>query len=102
MNAPEQEKERRDGLVFLLFLPFGVMLMMVAGQWALHLAPHWSLQASMDSSLNPDTGFSGAPAGGQVEPVLAAILTPPTWQDTFLTPSASQTANNRTSPTRRR
>jgi hypothetical protein len=91
MKQSVPEREQQDRPYFLFILPLGIALMLVVGQIALGFAPYWSVSASMDSSLNPNAAYIRASSAGEVEPLLPVILTPPAWQDTFLTPQADPT-----------
>jgi len=84
-----QRKSRRDLLLILLFLPFGVLCMFMAGQIAIRLAPNWALPANLLSNLDPNTNFSGLGNRVLIEPINPGILTQPVWNGLFLTPNAS-------------
>lgn len=60
--------------------------MLIAGQIAIHLVPIWSVEAGMQSNLDPNK--LPMQQAGFIQPVLPAILTPFGWLDTFLTPGA--------------
>ncbi len=77
------DRDRNDWVLLLLFLPFGVLLMLFAGQKATQLLPYWNLRADMGSSINPNGLPPGPDSFGAVRP---EILTPAAWNDTFLTP----------------
>src|SRR5512138_3517621 len=85
---PETEKrERQDWLIVLLILLIGFMCVLGAGQRALFSAPNWTLNANMESGIDPNTDFRTKPVGF-FEPVDPAILTQPAWVRVFLTPGA--------------
>ncbi len=79
-------KPRREWLVFLLVLPFGIAVMFCVGQAAISLPPTWSVQAEMDSYIDPNTFIPEDQ--GIIAPLRVEILTQPAWGDTFLTPGA--------------
>ncbi|MBI5952558.1 MAG: hypothetical protein HY865_12950 [Chloroflexi bacterium] len=79
-------RERRDWTLLIFIIPIGIILMLVAGQAAIRLVPEWSVNAGMQSNLDPNN--LPAQQSGPVQPVLPAILTPLSWLDTFLTPGA--------------
>jgi len=79
-------RERRDWTLIIFIIPIGILLMMIAGKIAVRIVPQWSVNAGMESLLDPQT----APKQqvGFVQPILPEILTPLGWFDTFLTPGA--------------
>ncbi len=79
-------RERRDWTLLVFIIPIGIILMLMAGQVAVRLVPEWSINAGMQSNLDPNNlpNQQSAP----VQPILPAILTPLGWLDTFLTPGA--------------
>lgn len=79
-------RERRDWTLLIFIIPIGIILMLIAGQVAIRLVPIWSINAGMQSKLDPNNlpKQQSAP----IQPVLPAILTPLGWLDTFLTPGA--------------
>ncbi len=87
MKAPEQE--RRDWFLIPLILGLGFLCVIIAGQWALHFAPSWKLNANMDSKLDPNSDFLTRRPEGFIEPVDPSILTEPVWINIFLTPGAT-------------
>ena len=80
------EHERRDWIIVAIILLFGLLCVILAGQWALVFAPSWHLNADMGSKLGinlvsrPDT---------VVEAIDPSILTQPVWMGLYLTPGAS-------------
>jgi len=83
------DRDRNDWVLLLLFLPFGVLLMLFAGQKATQLLQYWNLRADMGSSINPNGLPPGHDSFGAVRP---EILTPAGWNDTFLTPGPDNSA----------
>ena len=84
-----RRKSRRDLLLILLILPFGVLCMFMAGQAAIRLAPNWVLPANMLSNLDPNSIFAGLGHRELIEPLNPGILTQPAWDRLFLTPNAT-------------
>ena len=84
------ERERRDWVIFLLILLIGIVLMLCAGQSAVAMLPRWSVQADVNSNLNPDDSYAKQHLA-IIEPVKQEILTPPAWKDSILTPQAAVT-----------
>lgn len=86
MISSTSTRERRDWALLIFIIPIGIILMLVAGQFATRLVPEWSINAGMQSNLDPNNlpKQQNAP----VQPILPAILTPLSWFDTFLTPGA--------------
>jgi hypothetical protein len=81
--------ERRDMILLLALVVLGVVLMLIVGQFALRLMPHWDVASDMDSMIDPHAAL---PQGGNpalLAPLRPEILTPPAWQETFLTPQAN-------------
>ncbi len=83
-----RRKSRRDLLLILLILPFGVLCMILAGQAAIRLAPNWALPANMLSNLDPNAKFPGLGDRVLIEPLNPGILTQPVWDRLFMTPDA--------------
>jgi hypothetical protein len=77
------DRDRKDWVLLLLFLPFGVLLMLFAGRKATQLLQYWNLRADMGSSIDPNGLPPGSNSFGAVRP---EIGTPASWNDTFLTP----------------
>lgn len=84
-----RRKSRRDLLLVLLILPFGVLCMFMTGQVAIRLAPTWVLNADMRSLLDPNAQFESGGIPVYIEPIGPGILTLPAWGDLFLTPNAA-------------
>ena len=83
------ERERLDWtIVVIIILVLGFILVMIAGQRAVHFASYWQLNANMDSHIDPNSTFVASRPDGFIEPVDASILTPPGWGD-FLTPGVT-------------
>ncbi|MBL8062418.1 MAG: hypothetical protein JNK32_05325 [Anaerolineales bacterium] len=81
------ERDRRDWSLLIFIVPLGILLMLIAGQFAMRIIPQWILNAGMGSNLKVET------AGGQqtvFQPLFnIQILTPFSWQNTYLTPNAN-------------
>ncbi|MBM3126135.1 MAG: hypothetical protein FJZ87_13860, partial [Chloroflexi bacterium] len=75
MSTNTSNKERRDWTVFLILLPIGILLMLVAGQIAIRIVPFWRVAGGMESSLDPETGSGNQPL--LFQPLSFEILTPP-------------------------
>ena len=84
------ERERRDWVIFVLILLIGIVMMLCTGQYAVALLPRWSVQADVNSNLNPDDSYTKQNLA-VVEPIKPEILTPPAWQDSILTPAVELT-----------
>ncbi|MBC7879124.1 MAG: hypothetical protein H7Y59_18285 [Anaerolineales bacterium] len=78
-------RERRDWTLLIFIIPIGIIFMLIAGQIAIRIVPEWSINAGMQSNLDPAT--APKQQAGLV-PVLPEILTPLGWFDTFLTPNS--------------
>lgn len=79
------ERDRRDWSLLIFIVPLGIFLMLIAGQFGMRIIPRWTLNTGMGSNLKVDT------AGGRqaVIPLFnIGILTPFSWQYTYLTPNA--------------
>jgi len=85
-------RERRDWTLLVFIIPIGIILMLIAGQVAIRLVPKWSINAGMQSSLDPNN--LPLQQNGPVQPILPAILTPLGWLDTFLTPGSNSENND--------
>lgn len=82
MNS--QGKERRDWSLVIFIIPIGILLLIIVGQIAIRIAPHWSVFANMRSNLDPNTT---APRPiSFFQPILPQILTPMAWAESYLTP----------------
>lgn len=84
MTANSTNRDSRDWTLIIFLLPIGILLMVLAGQFAIRLVPSWSVEGGMGSSLDPETASGGQ--SGLVAPISFDILTPMAWLDTFLTP----------------
>ena len=80
------ERLKRDWFIIFLLVMIGICLMLIAGQRATQFVSDWRLQATMRSNLDPNARFRSGSRAGHVEPVNSGILTPPIWNDTYLTP----------------
>ena len=58
--------------------------MLCAGQSAVAMLPRWSVEADVNSNLNPDDTYVKQRLV-VVEPINQEILTPPAWRDSILT-----------------
>src|SRR5215212_10531776 len=83
-----RENERRDWIIILLIILLGFLCVIVAGQWAVRFSPSWRLDTNMGSNLNPNSDFLTNIPISNIAPVDPAILTPPSWLASFLTPGA--------------
>lgn len=84
MSLHSKERERWDWGLIIFIIPIGILLLLVVGQIAIRILPHWSLFANMNSNLDPDTA---APRPlSFFQPILPQILTPMAWADSYLTP----------------
>jgi hypothetical protein len=88
----EGERKRRDWGLLLLFLFLGILLMLLAGQKGTQLLPRWNLRADIGSNLNPND-FQLGPDSRGFQPLRPEILTPPVWNNDFLTPHPEDDAN---------
>jgi hypothetical protein len=84
MTTSNSTRERRDWTLLIFLIPIGIIFMLVAGQVAIRLVPIWSINAGMQSNLDPNN--LPMQQSGPLQPILPAILTPMGWLDTFLTP----------------
>ncbi|MFZ5911786.1 MAG: DUF11 domain-containing protein [Chloroflexota bacterium] len=92
MNA--QDRVRKDLTIMLIIVLFGVLLMFLAGQWAIKFAPTWESETNMRSNLDPNLTEE---AQSPISPLSSKILTQPIWYEIFLTPNV--TIPPRTPPT---
>lgn len=79
-------------IIFFIIL-IGFLCLILAGTRALRFSPSWQLDADMGSNLDPNSDFLTKRPNGFIEPVDPAILTPPTWMASFLTPGLSIPTN---------
>jgi hypothetical protein len=82
----ENERESRDLGLMVFILLLGLLFMVFAGNRATQLLPDWSIPADMDSNLDPNARYRSRAGNGEVEPLRSDILTPPAWNDSYLTP----------------
>jgi hypothetical protein len=82
----ENERDSRDLILMVVILLLGLCFMLAAGQMATKLLPDWSVPADMGSNLDPNARFRSRSESGGVEPLRPEILTPPAWNDSYLTP----------------
>lgn len=82
------ERSGRDWSLILIVLLIGVCLMLVAGERATMVVANWSLNADMDSMLDPYTKIHMSPQTNSMQPVSPEILNEPAWLETYLTPMA--------------
>lgn len=78
------DRERRDWSLLIFIVPLGILLMIIAGQIAIRVMPNWSVNAGMQSRLDPNNA-SSQPIS-LFQPVLPQILTPMAWAESYLTP----------------
>ena len=79
------EREGRDVLLLGALVLIGIILMFVAGQFAIRLLPRWNVLADMDSKIDLNSGIAVVSEG--FAPLRPEILTPRPWQASFLTPN---------------
>lgn len=82
MNMPN--RERRDWSLIIFILPVGIILILIVGQIAIRMVPHWSVNAGMDSNLDPNSEY--VKPLSLLQPLLPQILTPVAWAENYLTP----------------
>ncbi len=87
-NGTRAERERRDWVIVLVILLIGFLCMALAGERAIRFSPFWKLNTNMLSNLDPDSDFLTSRPMGYYAPLDPAILTPPAWLNTYLTPGA--------------
>lgn len=88
----QSERESRDLGLMVLILLLGLFFMLLAGHLATRLQPDWSLPADMGSNLDPNARFRSRAESGGVEPLRPEILTPPAWDESYLTPGPQDPA----------
>jgi len=88
MQEEPERKSRRDLLLVLLILPFGILCMLVTGQAAIRLAPSWKLLANIGSNLDPNAEYAARNTPMFLEPLDPGILTLPALGNSFFTPNA--------------
>lgn len=81
------KRERRDWTLLIFIIPLGIFLIIIVGQIAVRLAPNWSVNADMNSNLEPDP--NAAQPFALLQPILPQILTPMAWMENYLTPGAA-------------
>ncbi len=81
------EREKRDMSLLAAIVLLGILLMFIAGQFAIRLLPRWSVPSDMGSKIDPNSGLINISQAG-LAPLRPEILTPPAWQNSFLTPLA--------------
>ncbi len=82
MNIPD--RERRDWSLIVFVVPIGILLIMIVGQLAARIMPIWSVNAGMNSNLDPNA--ENARPISLLPPLAPQILTPMSWAESFLTP----------------
>jgi len=87
MNVTEHE--RRDWIIVAIILLFGLLCVIIVGQWAIRFSPSWKLNANMGSNLDPNSDYLTNRPIGFIEAIDSSILTQPVWINIFLTPGAS-------------
>lgn len=88
----QRERKDRAWLLLLLLLPFGVLIMSVAGQIALSQPPTWRVRAAMDSALDPYLALTSE-SFGQISPVRGEIMTEPAWLSTLESSDGTPVSN---------
>jgi hypothetical protein len=83
-NMKTADDERRDWGIVIFIIPIGIILLLIAGQIAVRMIPHWSLFANMRSGLDPMA--DSAHPSSLFQPILPQILTPMAWSESYLTP----------------
>ena len=81
------EREKRDMFLLAAIVLLGILLMFIAGQFAIRLLPRWSVPSDMGSKIDLNIGGTRVAQAG-FAPLRPEILTPPAWQNSFLTPLA--------------
>lgn len=81
------EREKRDMFLLAAIVLLGILLMFIAGQFAIRLLPRWSVPSDMGSKIDPNSAGAVVAQAG-FAPLRPEILTPPAWQNSFLTPLA--------------
>ncbi|MDO9302454.1 MAG: hypothetical protein Q7T89_13795, partial [Anaerolineales bacterium] len=77
MTTSNSTRERRDWTLLIFIIPIGIIFMLIAGQVAIRLVPIWSINAGMQSNLDPNN--LPMQQSGPIQPILPAILTPLGW-----------------------
>ena len=78
----DQERKRRDWLVFLLILLLGFVCLLITAQLAVKPKRVWQVYANMLSELKPDaTLYAGQ---GGIPPLRPEVLTPPSWDPRYI------------------
>ncbi|MBN8656551.1 MAG: hypothetical protein J0M11_12495 [Anaerolineae bacterium] len=80
-----QKPERKDWMLLIFIIPIAALLLLFVGQWAIRLLPFWSVNAGMNSNLEPEDSSAAHPFA-LLEPLLPQILIPLPWADTYLDP----------------
>ena len=94
MNPFSWRHRNRDLTLILTVFLLGLGFMLLTGTLAIGLSPQWAVKASMDSMLDPNAEYIASKGTRVIEPILPAILTPPTWQAGYLTPLAAAAIAN--------
>lgn len=81
-----EKRERRDWTLLIFIIPIGILLIVIVAQMAVRLVPIWSVNANMNSNLEPNP--NSARPFALLEPILPQILTPMAWAESYLTPGA--------------
>ena len=94
MSTEKTEKKRKlEWLLSLFFLPLGIAAMLCVGQAAISQPPKWSVQANMDSYIDPNVYQEQ----GRIAPLRAEIMTQPAWANIYLTPRSDGASTTATS-----
>lgn len=99
MKTRFAEWEHRDWLLLAAIILLGILLMLLVGQSAIQMLPHWSVPADMVSKLDPNNQYQHGQGGsGMLQPIRPEILTPMAWMGTFLTPHPGADASDTPDP----
>lgn len=80
------KRDRMDWTLLIFTIPIGIILILIVGQLAVRLMPFWSVNADMNSNLEPDPGNPRPFAA--LQPLMPQLLTPMAWAESYLTPGA--------------
>src|SRR5512145_3334155 len=89
MKTIPRRRPGQEWAVFLLLLLAGIFMIQLAATTATRMPATWSIQANMDSNLDPDQSYVIHPIF-TIEPVRPEIITPPAWEPEKLLTSAAE------------